>query len=180
MSRAAVTRESAVLRGLTLDDAAATCRWLQDAELRALIDSTAPPSPAGNDEYWRRRLADPNERCYAVLDRGRHVGNCGLRVDPARSKAELWLYLAEGRRRGLGGAAVDELLRVAFVDLALNRVHLRAVETNAAALAFWRSCGFVEEGRAREDTWIDGRAVDSIWFSLLRREWEERRRRVVQ
>lgn len=152
----------------------AAARWLRDPELRTAIDTTARPDPAGNRAYWESRLADPAERCFAILDGADHVGNCGLRVDAARRKAELWIYLGERRGRGLGTEAVAELLRLGFEELTLNRVYLRALATNEGALRFWRCFGFVEEGRWRQDAWVDGLPVDSIWFGLLRHEWKGR------
>ena len=149
----------------------ATWRWLQDAELRAQIDSADAPSEDGNRRYWERRLADPRERAFAIVRDGEHVGNCGLIVEALRRKAELWIYLGTGRGSGVGAAAVEQLLRVAFEELGLNRVFLRALASNDGAVRFWRSRGFVEEGRARADTWIGGKPVDSIWFSMLRDEW---------
>ena len=152
----------------------ASIRWHADLELRAALETTVAPDPAGNRVYWQRRLADDRERCYAVVEGGAHLGNCGLRVDAARGKAELWIYLGERRGEGIGTGAVEELLRVAFDELGLRRVSLRALGTNEGALAFWRTLGFLEEGRLREDTVVDGRPVDSVWFGMLRGEWENR------
>ena len=36
-----------------------TYRWLEDADLRAQIDSIGEPTVAGNKQYWDRRLDDP-------------------------------------------------------------------------------------------------------------------------
>lgn len=152
----------------------ASAGWLADPRLRAALDTTAAPEPQENRAYWKRRLADPAERCFAIIDSGMHVGNCGLRIDAARKKAELWIYLGERRGEGIGREVVEDLVRLGFDELGLHRIFLRAVSTNEAAVRFWRRCGFVEEGRWREDTWVGGRPADSLWFGLLRREWENR------
>jgi RimJ/RimL family protein N-acetyltransferase len=149
----------------------ATLEWLRDPGLRAQIDSLGEPTPEEHRAYWERRLADESHEAYAVLSGSRHVGNGGLQLDRRRQKAELWLYLGEARGQGIGRAAGALLLRRAFRELGLNRVTVRVVATNEAALPFWRSLGFTDEGRAREDTWIDGRPVDSMFLSLLAREW---------
>jgi diamine N-acetyltransferase len=159
------------LEPFSLDRAPTTWGWLQDDELRAQIDSASPPTEEENLRYWERRLRDDREHAFAIFRRGEHVGNCGLIVDAARRKAELWIYLGTARGAGVGTEAVEHLLRLAFDQLELNRVFLRALESNAAAMRFWRGRGFVEEGRAREDTWIADRPIDSIWFSMLRNEW---------
>jgi RimJ/RimL family protein N-acetyltransferase len=152
----------------------ATWEWLQDPELRAQIDSARPPSEDENQRYWAHRLEDRREQTFAIFRAGEHVGNCGLIVDDARKKAELWAYLGTARGQGVGTTAVEQLLGLAFDKLALNRVFLRVLVSNQSAVRFWRSLGFVDEGRAREDTWIAGQPVDSIWFSMLRGEWQAR------
>jgi RimJ/RimL family protein N-acetyltransferase len=149
----------------------ATLEWLRDPKLRAEIDSLGEPTPEGHRAYWERRLAEESHEAYAVLAGGRHVGAGGLELDRKRVKAELWLYLGEARGQGIGRPAAALVLRRAFRELGLNRVSVRVVATNQAALSFWRSLGFTHEGRAREDTWIDGRPVDSILLALLAREW---------
>jgi RimJ/RimL family protein N-acetyltransferase len=149
----------------------ATLEWLRDPVLRAQIDSLGEPTPNEHRAYWARRFEDESQEAYAVLAGGRHVGNGGLQLDRKRFKAELWLYLGEARGRGIGRAAAALVLRRAFQELGLNRVAVRVVATNETALVFWRSLGFTDEGRAREDTWIDGRPVDSVYLGLLARDW---------
>jgi RimJ/RimL family protein N-acetyltransferase len=150
----------------------ATFDWLQDDTLRTAIDSHGAPDRDRHEAYWRMRLARPHEESYAVLADGAHVGNGGLVVDRARRKAELWLYLGDPsvRGAGVGTDAANLLLTRAFDELGLNRAAVRVVSTNEGALRFWRSLGFVEEGRLREDA---GDA-DSVWLGMLRSEWEHR------
>jgi RimJ/RimL family protein N-acetyltransferase len=151
----------------------ATLEWLRNPGLRAQIDSLGEPTPDEHRAYWERRFADESHEAYAVMAGGRHVGAGGLELDRRRLKAELWLYLGEARGQGIGREAAALLLRRAFGELGLNRAAVRVVATNEAALAFWRSVGFTDEGRAREDTWIDGRPVDSMLLGLLAREWHD-------
>jgi RimJ/RimL family protein N-acetyltransferase len=150
-----------------------TLRWLQDADLRTAIDSGGAPTAEEHAAYWERRFASANEEAYAVLSDGRHVGNCGLLLDERRRKAELWLYLGDPvvRGAGIGHTAARGLLERVFDGLRLNRASVRVLSTNPGALRFWRSLGFVEEGRLREDSG----AADSIWLGLLRGEWEAAR-----
>ena len=62
-------------------------------------------------------------------------------------------------------------MRRAFLDLELNRLYLRVLETNTRAVEFYCARGFVREGVWREDTLRDGGFVDSVWFSMLAREY---------
>jgi RimJ/RimL family protein N-acetyltransferase len=149
-----------------------TLSWLRDGELRAAIDSQGPPNPEEHAAYWARRLAARDEEAYAVTADSHHVGNGGLLVEPRRRKAELWLYIGEPawRGAGVGREAGLLLLERAFGGLGLMRTAVRVVSTNPGALRFWRSLGFVEEGRLR----MDAGDADSIWLGLLRSEWAGR------
>ena len=74
--------------------------------------------------------------------------------------------------KGYGTDTVRALLRFAFEQMNLNRVELGTFDFNERAQACYRKCGFVEEGRRREDRFIDGRYHDLVIMGILRREWE--------
>ena len=155
------------------DHLEATLGWLQDPGLRCQLDTLAEPTAAANTAYWRANVADPSREDYAILDGdGRHQGNCGLRdIDRQRRKAQIWAYVGEQRGSGLGWAAVQRLLTRGFDELGLNRVYLRVLADNPGAERFWQRLGFRLEGQARQDTCLDGRFVDSRWYSMLAEEY---------
>jgi RimJ/RimL family protein N-acetyltransferase len=153
----------------------ATYSWLEDERLRRQIDSIGEPNREVHARYWSQRLADPDRYSFAVICASEHIGNGGLNVDASRRKAELWIYLGRARNEGAGRAAVEQLLSVAFDSLSLARVFVRVLATNDSALRFWRSIGFVEEGRLRADTWADGVPIDAYVLSMLESDWHEKR-----
>ena len=71
--------------------------------------------------------------------------------------------------RGYGTDAIRALLRFAFREMNLNRVWLTTGENNPRALACYRKCGFREEGRLRQDRYLEGRYWDTILMGILRR-----------
>ncbi len=74
--------------------------------------------------------------------------------------------------QGFGTDVVRTLLRHAFDTLNLNRVVLRVFETNLRAMQVYKKIGFVEEGRLRQDHFIDGKYVDVVIMGILRVEWK--------
>ncbi len=66
----------------------------------------------------------------------------------------------------------ERILRFAFEQMNLNKVSLGVFEFNERAIACYRKCGFVEEGRLREEYYQDGRYWDVIRMSILRREYD--------
>jgi diamine N-acetyltransferase len=66
-----------------------------------------------------------------------------------------------------------------FRETAAHRLWLVVYRHNETAYRLYRSCGFVEEGVAREARLLsDGSRVDALTLSLLRPEWAERTRAV--
>jgi hypothetical protein len=55
---------------------------------------------------------------------------------------------------------------------ALHRVDLRVIAYNTSAIACYRKCGFVEEGRERETVLVEDRWQDDVLMSLLEDEYQ--------
>ena len=67
------------------------------------------------------------------------------------------------------------MLDHAFGALGLHRIALFVFEFNERAIATYRRCGFVVEGRARESIFRDGRWWDELAMSVLERDWRRQR-----
>ena len=75
--------------------------------------------------------------------------------------------------QGHGGRLFRGVTGWVFRETAAHRLYLHVYPHNLVASRLYRSCGFVEEGAEREARLLpDGRRVDVITMSLLRREWE--------
>lgn len=151
-----------------------TCNWLKQSEsLRRQVDCLQPPTEEGNRDYWLSNWQNKSRKDYAILTAaGAHIGNCGLRdIDLQRRKAQLWIYLGESRGAGNGTEVADQLLFHAFHELKLNRIYLRVIANNQKALNFYLRLGFRIEGRASQDTVCDGHFVDSVFMSLLEKDY---------
>ena len=91
------------------------------------------------------RFDRPGERLYASMADDRVVGVCGLNQDPYANLDEIGrvrrLYvMSDSRRRGVGSALVTRLMSDAASHF--QGLHVRTYD--AAAGAFYRSCGFTE------------------------------------
>ncbi|HTI02583.1 MAG TPA: GNAT family protein [Acidisoma sp.] len=63
----------------------------------------------------------------------------------------------------------------AFRETTVHRLYLHVYPHNERAIRLYRAQGFVKEGTEREGRLLaDGRRVDVMTLSLLRREWEAR------
>jgi RimJ/RimL family protein N-acetyltransferase len=168
------------LRALELDDLERCYRWLNDGELTRFIEGGRYPVSREYEREWlenavRNRSSFSNVLMAIETKDGVHIGNIGLHEgSPEHRSAKLGIMIGEKEywSKGFGTDAIRVVLRFAFERMNLNRVELGTVDFNDRAQACYRKCGFVEEGRRREDRYIDGEYHDLIMMGILRREWQ--------
>jgi len=87
--------------------------------------------------------------------RVRHTGEFGMAVAPAH------------RGRGIGGLLLGRLICWAESVPQIERIELRAISTNAAAIGLYRKFGFTGEGlRPRHIKYADGSYADDVLMGL--------------
>ncbi len=139
-----------------------------------------PSAPApGTRERFDARLARtaendaPEDRVTFVVDvDGTAVGSASLfKFDSFARHAEAGIGLVpEARGRGIGTAAITQLVEFGFVRRNLRRVHLQAIASNFGAIRAYEKAGFVVEGRQRQHAWVRGAYEDSVLMGILRSE----------
>jgi RimJ/RimL family protein N-acetyltransferase len=77
----------------------------------------------------------------------------------------------ERRGQGLGAALMRATIRRGFDELGLHRLQLNVYTFNAAAIATYRSVGFVVEGVARDSTLGSQGRWDGLAMSLLKSDY---------
>lgn len=103
---------------------------------------------------------------------GAAVGSATLfNFDSLARHAEAGISLLHNARgRGIGSAAIRQLVEFGFVRRNLRRIHLQAIASNTAAIRTYQKAGFVIEGRQREHAWVRGRYEDIVLMGILRSE----------
>jgi len=139
-----------------------------------------PSAPApGTRERFDARLARtaendaPEDRVTFVVDvDGTAVGSASLfKFDSFARHAEAGIGLVpEARGRGIGTAAITQLVEFGFVRRNLRRIHLQAIASNAGAIRAYEKAGFVVEGRQRQHAWVRGAYEDVVLMGILRSE----------
>jgi RimJ/RimL family protein N-acetyltransferase len=128
-------------------------------------------------EWFEHLSAGDSLIQWVVEAEGEPAGTASLRLlNPVDRKSRFAIGMHAPRfiGRGLGTEATLLALGHAFDDLGLHRVDLRVLDGNAAAIACYRRCGFVEEGREREGCWLEGRWHDDVMMSVLDHEYRRR------
>lgn len=173
------------LRAVEPADAERFFKWVNDREVTRTLMPRYPWSLVSEKE-WAEGAAKPIEygdvRLAVEAKDGRHIGMCGLhRGRPEDRHAELGIVIGEKDcwSQGYGTDAILTLVRFAFYQMNLNKVALGVFDFNEKAQRIYRKLGFVEEGRFREEYYQDGRYIDVIRMSILRREFDEMEQRLA-
>jgi len=168
------------LRAIEDADAELFHRWFNDPDVAYFSGANRFPAPSLAQEraYVQSVQDDKNARHYTItLKDGTAIGNCALRsIDWISRSSELGITIGEKAYwgQGYGGEAVELLLRIAFSGLNLHKVWLGCFAFNERGLRAYRRVGFVEEGRLRDEKYVDGRYHDLILMAMLEDEWHER------
>jgi RimJ/RimL family protein N-acetyltransferase len=136
--------------------------------------------PFRTPEDYRARLEahamgdDP--LCYAIVDKrtGRALGTASyLRIDPRAGSIEVGsiTYSPRLQRTAAATEAMYLMMRRAFAELGYRRYEWKCNALNAASRRAAERLGFTYEGLFRQATVVKGRNRDTMWLSVLDREW---------
>jgi ribosomal-protein-alanine N-acetyltransferase len=116
---------------------------------------------------------------WAITLRGdeRLIGKCGYNEWRKRHRRGDVSYIVarEHWGKGIVSEALHAVLDYGFDHLNLHSVEAGVTPGNDASTRMLERLGFHLEGRLRESFWADGMFVDSLIYSLLRRDWETAR-----
>ncbi len=166
-----------VLREFRREDAGPIHRWVGDEEITKHLGFLVfPQSLEETIAFVERQLTKkgaPNEGIFVIALRNdpnlEYIGAVGLHGISWRDRhAELGIVI--GREdllgKGLGTEAIRLALDFAFGFLNMHKVNLRVFEYNERGRRCYRRCGFIEEGRIREQRFYANRYWDEIIMGI--------------
>jgi RimJ/RimL family protein N-acetyltransferase len=168
------------LRGRDRADLEDCLAWINDPEVKSFLGGPARyPFSRAEEEEWLEstlRKTRPPEVMLAIetLAESRHIGSIGLHhvnAEDRKSTLGIMIGAKDCWNRGYGTDAIITLLRFAFDEMNLNRIDLQVHDDNARAIACYRKCGFIEEGRLRQDRYKAGAYHDTLVMAILADEF---------
>lgn len=160
----------AAIRPLTEDDAEAVCRIFPETHAESDFLMYLPGefdlTIEQEREWIRERIENENCLVLTVECDGRLVAFAGAestKFRRARHQAELGITVVK-ECWGMGlGRRLTECIIAWATGQNLRKLYLRVFDDNERAIALYRSLGFIEEGRLREDMLrADGSYSDTI------------------
>jgi RimJ/RimL family protein N-acetyltransferase len=114
--------------------------------------------------------------CHAIVDlrTGAPVGTASyLRIDPRAGSIEVGsiTYSPRLQRSAVATDAMYLMMRRVFEELGYRRYEWKCHALNAASRSAAERLGFTYEGLFRQATVTKGRNRDTVWLSVLDREW---------
>ncbi len=172
------------LRAVEREDVKKFFEWVNDPEVTFGLSLYLPMSMTDEEKWFERASArEPNEKPFAVDVRAgdgwRLIGNCAFfDLDTVAHSAEIGIMIGDKSiwNQGLGTETMSLLARHGFETLNLNRIALRVYADNPRAIRTYEKVGFVHEGTMREAVFKRGKFGNVHMMSILRREWEARKK----
>ena len=168
-----------VLRPIEKADLPRLWELVGDFEVQVLSE-TGPVGPVSLAEFEAKYEQPKGEKkdwfFFAIEVDGELIGEAGLHhVDHFNRRCEVGIGIGrEFWRKGFGQDAVRTLVDYAFEHLNMNRVELYVLADDPRAVGAYRKAGFVEEGRMRSHSWVQGEYHDALVMSVIREEWKPR------
>jgi RimJ/RimL family protein N-acetyltransferase len=129
-------------------------------------------------EEHRREFDKPTSAYLLWREGSEDVGFALLEdIHPEHGSVRLRRIAVKEPGRGVGSALLKAVMRHVFASLRLHRLDLMVLTHNERARRTYLRAGFVEEGVVRENYRLpDGSYGSMVLMSILRSEWEARRR----
>ncbi|TYL39727.1 GNAT family N-acetyltransferase [Natronococcus pandeyae] len=162
------------LRPIECDDAAFLAGLVNDPRIRRYL-GTADPLNRTQKRERIESLDDAEELQFVIAVDGEPVGSIGL-YEPNETWGTTELgYMIDPDHWGEGYAtdAVSQACRYAFAERRFEKVSASVYETNPASRRVLEKAGFTEEGRLRDEAFVEGDRVDLHRYGLLAEEWFE-------
>jgi ribosomal-protein-serine acetyltransferase len=109
----------------------------------------------------------------AIFYQSEIVGCIGLHsIDWNNKKTSIGYWLADQYQgNGIMTRSCRAIVNYLFNEVKLNRVEIRAAEFNLKSRSIPERLGFVQEGIARQEEWINDHYVDHVIYGMLAKDW---------
>lgn len=166
------------LRAIEQNDLNTLMDWRNTPELRRYFREYRELNSDQHREWYENKvIQDRNTIMFAIIELSTNqlIGACGLcYIDWVNRNADFSLYI------GKDGKYIDDLYAVdaaklmivyGFNELGMHRLWSEVYEYDHLKRSFFEQLNFTLDGRHRETLWLDGSWHNSLFYSLLRSEY---------
>jgi diamine N-acetyltransferase len=168
--------EKVTLRTIERTDLPRLHELMQNVELVMPAYGAWSPIPfASREKGFEKHLEDDDPSYFVIEVDDKVIGEIFLHHKHRHwgtTQFGIGIYDPDYVGKGYGRDALNVLLRWAFRIQGYRRVTLTVGASNERAIRVYQACGFVQEGRFREEAFYNGQYEDVLAMGLLRSEWE--------
>jgi RimJ/RimL family protein N-acetyltransferase len=157
-------------------------RWRNNESWYWAAMGERKPIPAQTIQRWQQERNEDDQSqgvWFGIQTKdGKPLGDMSIdTIVPHNRLAFLGTVIGEPEYwgGGYGTDALTLLIDYTFDWLDMRKICVMTMALNARVIRLMEKVGFTLEGRPREATWVDGKAVDTPWYGLLRDEWPGRK-----
>lgn len=170
------------LRELKEKDAPLMLEWMHDDNVQKSFQKNMKDITISGakkfcyDSKFPKKISSGQNMHFAIINEGdEYLGTISLKnFDLLNKMAEYAIVLRKkvyGKK--IAKRATILLLKKAFYDYKLHKVYLNVLDDNISAIRLYKSCGFICEGKSRDHLLINGKYKTVIWYSILKKEFDE-------
>ncbi len=169
-----------ILRALTSQDLNDTLRWHNQEDIRMMYSGHPFPVNLELEQKWYEKILTSNFPTtvfgISIKDSSTLIGISMLKdINMINRVAEFAIYIGDENYRGKGYSyeATLETLNFAFNQLGLNRIFLKVLQENDAAIKLYLKAGFQKEGVLRKAVFKNNEYKDEFIMSILEAEYQD-------
>ena len=168
-----------ILREYRRDDYQYMRKWVNDFDITKYLSNVfLYPQSESDTENFINSMISGSMKGFIIADKDteEYIGQVDLiKIDWPNRVATIGIVIGtkENLGKGYGTEAIKLLQEYSFNKLNLNRLELDVRAFNERAITCYKKCGFVEEGRIRENFYDGGEYSDTIKMGVLKREWQD-------
>jgi RimJ/RimL family protein N-acetyltransferase len=182
MKKIELETERLVLREFKATDWKAVHEYARDPDVVKFMEwgpNSAEETQSFIDRCLDLQRQNPRmafEFAVTLKSDGTLIGAAGMRLNPGNTNtADIgYCYNKKYWRQGFAAEACLRLMELGFVDLDLHRIWATCDAENDGSAAVLRKCGMRQEGHFKKERNIKGRWRDTLFFAILREEWEQK------
>lgn len=164
------------LRKLMNKDVNNILEWMKDEEIVQFFRFEA--SDINKDivlKFINKANLNDDSYHFAIVDENdEYMGTVSLKnIDNINKNAEYAIAL---RKKAIGKGyayfAGNEILKIAFEELELERVYLNILSKNIKSIAYCEKLGFKFEGEFKKHLYLKGKFENLKWYALLKEQYK--------
>jgi UDP-4-amino-4,6-dideoxy-N-acetyl-beta-L-altrosamine N-acetyltransferase len=161
------------LKKINLNHAREIFKWRKSRNVQKYFPSKIDNNFQKHLKWIKKYIKSKFNHYFIIETKSKNnIGLCYLiDIDKTNNKAEFGFYLAEKKFYGLGYAIEAEflILEYGFQKLRLNKIYCESLEINSRVFNIHKKFGFKIDGIKREDILKNGKYLNIILMSVLKK-----------